>query len=126
MDALICGGELCRQVPGTEEARVADYARLPAGESFAGNARAMYGYGRCGLGLVYRRRLLSRVGLFDTTYRAVDTEYMTRLVACGVEVRYLDVKLYRHTHWEHSGSNFADEMTRDWLRVVLRDRIGTG
>lgn len=119
VDAMICGGELVEHDAATGEERIVGYGWLPPSMRLSGNIMGVT-YVKCGVGLFLRRRVLGRVGLFDTTFRCVDTEYMGRLVLCGVNFQYLDLKLYRHTTWSHSGYNRQSETVRDWLRVRLR------
>lgn len=120
LDAVLGGGELCRIDPETGQCRVVAYSRLPQGHSLRGGVREVFHYVGCGLGLLLRRSALARVGLFDTSFRAIDTEYLARLVTSRINCRYLDVKLYRHITRPHSGVNSRQAMIRDFLRVLLR------
>ncbi len=120
IDALICGGEAHEFDPATGRTRPVEYRFLPRGLRLADDVGHFLLYTQCGLGLVLRRRALERAGLFDTTFRAVDTDYMARLLACGLDFRYLNVKLFRHVTYPHSGQNREAECRRDRARVLVR------
>ncbi|HKB07351.1 MAG TPA: glycosyltransferase [Candidatus Polarisedimenticolia bacterium] len=120
IDALMCGGEACEFDPATGETRLVEYRFLPAGLRLKDDVGHILRFTQCGLGLVLTRRGLERAGLFDTSFRAVDTDYMARLIACGADFRYMNVKLFRHVTYPHSGQNRGAECVRDRARVLLR------
>jgi glycosyltransferase involved in cell wall biosynthesis len=120
IDALMCGGEACEFDPASGETRLVEYRFLPAGLRLKDDVGHILRFTQCGLGLVLTRRGLERAGLFDTSFRAVDTDYMARLIACGADFRYLNIKLFRHVTYPHSGQNLGAECVRDRARVLLR------
>ena len=120
IDALVCGGEAHEFDAATGRTRPVEYRFLPAGLRLRDDVAYVMRYTQCGLGLVLRRRALERAGLFDTTFRAVDTDYMARLIACGLDFRYLNVKLFRHVTYPHSGQHLEAECLRDRARVLVR------
>jgi len=119
IDALMCGGEACEFDPATGRTRVVEYRFLPPGLQLRDDVTNVLRYTQCGLGLVLSRRVLERAGLLDASFRAVDTEYMARLIRSGVDFRYYNVKLFRHITHPHSGQNFEPECLRDRARVLL-------
>lgn len=119
IDALVCGGEARTIDPQGREGRV-EYRYLPTGLRLRDDVTHVLDYTQCGLGLVLTRRALERAGLFDPTFRAVDTDYMARLIASGAEVRYFNVRLFRHVAHAGSGQNDAAGSRRDRGRVLLR------
>jgi glycosyltransferase involved in cell wall biosynthesis len=121
IDALMCGGEACEFDPATGETRLVEYRFLPPGLRLKDDVGHILRFTQCGLGLVLTRRGLERTGLFDTSFRAVDTDYMARLIACGADFRYLNIKLFRHITFPHSGQNRGAECVRDRARVLLRN-----
>src|SRR5437867_10015996 len=80
IDALMCGGEACEFDPATGRTRVVEYRFLPPGLQLRDDVTNVLRYTQCGLGLVLSRRVLERAGLLDASFRAVDTEYMARLI----------------------------------------------
>jgi Glycosyl transferase family 2 len=119
IDALMCGGEACEFDPASGRTRLVEYRFLPPGMHLRDDVTHVLRYTQCGLGLVLARRVLERVGLFDTSFRAVDTDYMVRLIRSGVDFRYYNVKLFRHITHPHSGQNREAECLRDRARVLL-------
>jgi glycosyltransferase involved in cell wall biosynthesis len=125
VDAIVCGGEAFEIDPFTQESRCVFHEYLPPSHRLSEDVRNIFYYIQCGLGLFLTRRVIARVGLFDTTFLAVDTDYMSRLIACGTDFKYLNVKLYRHTTFPHSGQNNWPVCRRDRIRVALRHRAWT-
>ncbi len=122
LDAVMCGGEMYEAHSGKNNDRVARY--FSASQSCCSNGAledVLYRIS-CGLGLILARKSLSLVGLFDATFRAVDTEYLARLMASGANFQYLNIKLYHHTRYPHSGALIKAECQRDMLRVLLRHK----
>ena len=119
IDALMCGGEACEFDPVSGRTRLMEYRFLPPGMHLRDDVTHVLRYTQCGLGLVLSRRVLERVGLLDTSFRAVDTDYMARLIRSGVDFRYYNVKLFRHITHPHSGQNREAESLRDRARVLL-------
>jgi len=119
IDALMCGGEACEFDPASGRVRLVEYRFLPPGMRLRDDLSHVLRYTQCGLGLVLARRVLERVGLLDTSFRAVDTDYMVRLIRNGVDFRYYNVKLFRHITHPHSGQNREAECLRDRARVLL-------
>ena len=122
VDVLLCGGEAFNSDPASGKLRLVRYQYLPEGRSLRDDPYTVWRHVTCGIGLILRRRVLPRLGLLDTTFHAVDLDYLARLVTSGVEFRYLDVKLWRHVNYPHSGENDAERCGWDEIRVVLRHR----
>ena len=120
LDAIMCGGENFEADKLGGELRLVTYQYLPESFQLCGHIQTIVYLVPCGLGLLLNRKCLSRVGLLDTTYRAVDIEYQGRLFASGADFRYLNIKLFRHVTYPHSGQILANEMARDRLRILLR------
>jgi glycosyltransferase involved in cell wall biosynthesis len=120
IDALVCGGEAHEYDASTGTTRPVEFRFLPEGLRLVDDVAHVLRYTQCGLGLLLKRRTLERVGLFDTTFRAVDTDYMARLLKSGVDFRYLNVKLFRHVTYPHSGQNREAECLKDRARVLTR------
>lgn len=119
LDALVCGGEAYILDSATNEMSLFRYRRLPVGEKVQ-DVVNMLRFISCGLGLFLTRNGIARTGLFDLTFRLIDTEYLARLAATRCNVQYLDVKLYRHITYSHSASKLYPVQVRDTARVFLR------
>lgn len=122
IDALMTGGEAYEIDAVSKQEKLVTYLRLPSTRRLTDDINNILTFVQCGLGLVLTRRVLTRVGLFDTSFRAVDTDYMGRLFAHNVEFRYLDVKLFRHICHAGSGQNNWPECRRDRLLTLVRNK----
>ena len=110
--AVVCGGEAYVFDEATGRKNLAGYQWLPR--------PFRHGDPICGIGLILTRKCIDRVGLFDPSTLAVDTDYMSRLVASGVDFRYLDIKLYAHVEYPHSGQRNLRRTHSNQVRVLLR------
>lgn len=119
LDAVLGGGEMLLVSEETKQPEIQPYQFLPAGKCLSGDVMNILIHTVCGIGLFLHRRAIARVGLFDTSFRAIDTDYMSRMILSGINFKYLNVKMFRHTRFLHSGSR-APEMGLDVLRVLLR------
>jgi glycosyltransferase involved in cell wall biosynthesis len=119
LDAVLAGGEAFELDPRTNEQHLVGYLYLPPSRKLAEDVKNVLDYVSCGLGLILTRQCIERVGLFNTTFRAVDTDYMARLIACNANFKYLNIKLFRHVTHVDSGQNNWPECRRDRLRSLL-------
>lgn len=119
IDAIQCGGEAYVIDPKSGKEKILFYEQVFPGIKIAQDLIHVSTYCPCGLGLMFKRDLVSRVGLFDTSFRAVDLGFISRLIQTGVNLKYLNISLYKHINYPHSGENFADEIHRDEARVYL-------
>lgn len=122
LDAILCGGEMYSVDPVTQEKRRQPYQYLPPSLSLADDVKNILCHAVCGIGLVIRRRVIARLGLLDTSFRTVDTDYMSRLIAAGLEFKFLNIKLFQHTRYLHSGGRMDADCRRDLARVLLRHK----
>src|SRR5262249_47652168 len=82
VDAVQCGGEHWEIDPPGGERRLKYSPGFPPGGGGPGDLRNIYRHKvGCGLGLVFSPRILTQVGLLDTSYVAMDTEYIMRIMA---------------------------------------------
>jgi glycosyltransferase involved in cell wall biosynthesis len=122
LDALLCGGESYLIDSETGEERFVRNIGLPGGRPLAGDVKNVLFRCNCGIGLFVSRRAVARIGLLDTRFRAVDSDYMARLVQSRLDFRYADVRLFRHTEYPHSGQRQRAGMVRDVCRILVRAR----
>lgn len=116
VDAVICSG----QTYSTRRGWTGDM-RAPEGIPMSDSFIFPYRYRIiCGLGLLFRRSVISKVGLFDIRTRAIDIDYLSKIYLHKLRVEYLDVMIYKHFH--HEGSNtttFARQCNRDTYRALM-------
>src|SRR5712671_2972160 len=93
LDAVLCGGEEQHFDPDTNEFRLTRYQQLPQTRSLTDDVDNVSIYVTCGIGLILTRRVISRLGLFDTSFHAVDREYLAKMVTAKIDFRYLNLKL---------------------------------
>lgn len=121
IDVVMCAGEHVIYDEKTGETvpdfifKLSDLQQLDFKRNFADSQS---GYG-CGLGLVFRRRILSLVGLLNTTYLCVDSEYLSRLRRDDLMILCLDDILYRHIDYPHSGVVNRDRCEIDAVKILL-------
>jgi glycosyltransferase involved in cell wall biosynthesis len=124
IDALLCGGEEFRVDPITLEAKLRRNACVPDHVRTAPESSELLSVFTCGVGLILARRVLSIAGLFDTAFRAIDTEYMYRLTQRDVDFRVLNTRLYRHFRHDQSAMlRHASDMRRDWHLISVRNGL---
>jgi glycosyltransferase involved in cell wall biosynthesis len=121
IDALLCGGESLEIRPETEQPQLRAYLWLPAALRLRDSIDYVFNHTTCGLGLILRRRVIARAGLFDTSFVAADKEYFGKLFACGADFRYAHVKLFRHIEHPHSNQRRLQRCRQDCVRMLLRN-----
>ncbi|MBM4358466.1 MAG: glycosyltransferase [Deltaproteobacteria bacterium] len=77
---------------------------------------------QCGLGLVIRRRSLALTGLFDVRHRWVDTSFLLQAMQAGANVKFIQVKGFRHEWHPGSASAVHRDKSRRELATMLRER----
>lgn len=119
IDALQCGGEAYRYDKNTKQSEFLFYEKVPAKVLIGSDYNQLLTYVPCHLGLIFKRRVLPVLGLYDTTFSGTDINLMARLIKSKLNFKYLDVCLYRHIQYEHSTELYAAVMNRDRARVFL-------
>ncbi len=119
IDALQCGGEAYDFNEKTGEMKIRFYEQVFPGVKIKHDLLHVTTYCPCGLGLILTRKVISRAGLFDTTFRAVDLNYISKLILSGAEFKYLNISLYKHINYGHSGENLVKDIHRDEARVYI-------
>lgn len=122
LDAIQCGGEGYEENSLTKKMELVTYLCLPSGYSIM-DINNIYRFIPCGLGLFIKRDCFAKVGLFNTSYRMIDVEYMSKLILAKADFKYLNVKLYRHMTYTHSGQNQHYDSHRDHARILIRHRF---
>jgi glycosyltransferase involved in cell wall biosynthesis len=119
LDVLQCGGECYRYRPQDKTQEFLFYEKVPRRVTIGSNFNAVLQYVPCHLGLIYKRRILPIVGLYDTTFVTTDVNYMARFIKSNVVFKYLDICLYRHIQYAHSTELYGSAVNRDRTRVGL-------
>lgn len=119
IDALHCGGEAYIYNEKTKKEEVLFYEQVFPGVEIARDLLHVTTYCPCGLGLILRRRIIPRAGLFDTSFLASDLGYISKLIQCKANFKYLNISLYKHINYAHSGEKFIPQIHRDEARVYL-------
>lgn len=121
IDALQCGGEHFVFDDKRNKMELQYYSWLPSSIKWNETVKNIFYFKiNCGLGLWLTKKVVARVGLLDTSFRATDTEYMARLIFHKVNYKFLNIKLYRHITYPHSGKQLRNEIRRDLLRLMIR------
>ncbi|MDQ3820988.1 MAG: glycosyltransferase, partial [Acidobacteriota bacterium] len=120
VDALLCGGEGYEINEKDQEPQLVSYHHLPHPDYSVDEINRAIFRVFAGLGLILRRNVIARVGLFDPSFHAVDSDYIFRLINSGVNFKYLDIKLYRHIAHRGSGHKKIELSQRDGLKVLMR------
>jgi len=122
IDALLCGGEWYRQEIDSEEIKLIGYQYLPEGKILSSDIRNCLITITTGF-FILRRDIISRVGLFDASVQASDTEYSSRLIINKVNFKYLNVKMFRHISRPYSSERRNASKTKiELINIALKHR----
>jgi glycosyltransferase involved in cell wall biosynthesis len=119
LDAIVCGGEQY-EIDDTGE-RFKCFWRLPSDRQFSGNVSANLENLRFvggGLALIFRKRILSRIGLLNTSVINTDVDFIIRIVKDGLKVKYFDVNLYHYVVYPHSISHNANVHSLPYIALI--------
>ena len=120
LDALICGGEIYSQDSINGEIKLVSYLYLPPSEVLVSDIGNIFNNLAAGF-LILNRRVIARVGLYDTTIMACDLDYMSRLVISKANFKYLNIKMVRCISWPQSSSRINWQRGyRDVIRILMR------
>lgn len=119
IDALQCGGEAYIFDEKTKKEELLFYEQVSRKVKIANDFMHVTTFCPCGLGLIIRRSIISKAGLFDTSFQATDLNYISNLIKCGADFKYLNVNLFKHINYTHSGENNTDKIHYDEGRVWL-------
>lgn len=120
IDALLCGGEHYEVDLVTREMKLKGQYSVPAPGQDVSKLYLVSSLS-CGLGLFLARRAVSIVGLFDTSFVAADSEYLSRLSLRKADFRILNTRLYRHIDYDHSTARLClPKRCRDADRISLQ------
>jgi glycosyltransferase involved in cell wall biosynthesis len=114
LDLMVCGGTRTRE--GRE-----GIVYVPPGSSFGKSVDDVYKYTRSGAGFFFRRRLLHRVGLYETESVSCDAAFLIRSISLNADVRFCRINMFYHPLNEdsHSVKN-QQEKYRERDRLIRR------
>jgi glycosyltransferase involved in cell wall biosynthesis len=114
VDAIQCGGEVWEAAG--ESSQFICFKRL--GTSIPSKMEIFSIHH--GLGLIFRRELISRLGGVSPGYVSVDGDLVCKMIEAGCNLGYLDVNLYRWFNHTHSGVKNINPITRNYLMCLMR------
>ena len=95
VDVLLCGG--IRQIGATKSP-----VYMSSGVNFGKSPEDVFKYGVCGCGFLFRRSVLSQIGLQSSMSIAADGEYIARAIYRGATVKFCRINLFHHPIYEYS------------------------
>lgn len=95
VDILYCGG--IRQ-----RGEIISNVYVPPGVNYGKSVKDVFLYGASGVGFVYRRSALSRIGLIHPTDLDADQEIILRAISRGANVKFCRINLFYHPIMSHS------------------------
>ena len=120
IDALVCGGEYYSQDFVNGEIKLLGYQYLSESKKLVSDVGNIFNNVAAGF-LILNRRIIARVGLFDSIVQASDTEYMSRLILSKANFKYLNVKMFRLTFQQDSSArNNWQEAKKDRIIIAMR------
>lgn len=119
IDALQCGGEAYQYNEKTNKEELLFYEQVSPSVKIANNFVHVSTFCPCGLGLIITRRIICRAGLFDISFIASDLNYISNLIKCRANFKYLNVSLFKHINYIHSGENKTEDIHYDEGRVWI-------
>jgi glycosyltransferase involved in cell wall biosynthesis len=122
IDVLICGGEFRYRDPEKDQLKTIGHQWVPPGQSLQSNWELIFKGCSAGF-LLIRRSAWANFGQWDGSFKASDTEYMSRLITKGARFRYLDVKYFLHVSWPQSSQIIHEKRAmEDRAMIALRHR----
>lgn len=111
IDVLLCGGVKKR---GEE----IGYVWVPKGVVYGGRVANVFKYGGCGLGLLVRRGIFSKIGLFNPQAVAMDVDFLAKAIHLGARVKFCRLNMYLHKIEEHSAvASYNEKLLLDFERI---------
>lgn len=99
VDVLVCGGMKHYDTVAKKISRPFYY---PPGIDYGSNVDDMFVYGTCANGFVIRRRIFSKVGLFQTDAIAADLIFIIQTIYHGGVVKFCRINFFDHYIRGHS------------------------
>lgn len=120
IEVMMCGGEAYLFDPETGKSNFQIYLKLPSDVSDVHELDNFESSVLCGLGLFIRRDAIARIGLYDLNFRSIDLDYGSRILKSKLNLKYFNVKLYRHVTYPHSNQRDISQSVIDLGKIYLR------
>lgn len=117
LELLLCGGVKIR---GSTRSPV----YVPPGAGYGSSIDTVFRYGACGIGLLFRRSALARVGLLDPRAFSIDVDFVARAVASGARVSFARIYLFQHEIYPHSGAGARRDALKADIERIRRTYLG--
>jgi hypothetical protein len=121
VDALIAGG-VSYIVDEKGNKRFLCNHGLPDGVTYEDCTGTNWKTSIAGQGTIVRRDVLARVGLLENRKKMVDMDFIARLLAHRVRVKYIDCRLFDHYMWKGAGCSASDAIaidSREWVAALF-------
>jgi len=110
IDILLCGGT-------KEKNGKIGYVFIPSGSHYGNKPEDVFLYPRCGVGHIYRRKSLARMGILNLRSLNTDSEFLVHAIYSGAIVRFCRVNLFHHPFSHYDQEFYTDKF---WLSVAKR------
>lgn len=111
IDVLLCGGVKVKD-------KQISYAYAPPGSKYGKRVADIFKYGGNGLGMVIRRKSLTKIGLFNPEALSLDNDFLAQAIDSGANVKFCRLKMFKHFIEHHSTTVAkAEAMGRDFERI---------
>src|SRR5262245_27919339 len=117
IDALVAGG-VSYFVDEKGNKRFLVNHGLPDGVTYEDCTGTNWNFSVAGQGTIVRRDVLARVGLLENRKKNVDMDFIARLLAHRVRVKYIDCRLFDHYVWKGAGVAASD-----WRSIDIREWV---
>jgi glycosyltransferase involved in cell wall biosynthesis len=121
VDALVAGG-VGYIVDERGNKRFQCNHGLPDGVTYEDCTGTNWNASIAGQGTIVRRDVVARVGLLENQKKMVDMDFIARLLAHRVRVKYIDCRLFDHYVWKGAGCAASDATAiemREWVAALF-------
>jgi glycosyltransferase involved in cell wall biosynthesis len=117
LDALQCGGESYLFNEKTKKFDFCGYARIPSDIHIQHDFFGLMLNNCCHPGLLFKRRVLPLIGLYDKDFVVADLDIMSKMIKAQVSFKYLDVCIFHHIQYKHSSELQDLNIGRDKVKI---------
>lgn len=118
VDLLLCGGvKIFKMEPQVKNLVV----YLPPGINYGKSVEDVFRYKGCGIGLLFRHRLLAKVGILNANAYALDLDFIAQCISKGANVKFCRINLFEHYIELHSASasdRGKQKLIQDKVRIM--------
>ncbi len=114
IEILECGG-----TSYNTSTKITDTFYKPPGTNFGQNMDDIFRFRSCGLSLIIKRTVFSKVGLFSSSDMISDATFIVNSFHSGIKLRFVRVKLFRFTI--HGTNTSLDPKVSKLIYNCIRD-----